>query len=110
MQNELAGYTAWTLIKYPHTGMYEQESRIYFRARAETALSRIINENNDDETIAIISHGGMINMLFRCFIESPIGSTISIANGDTGIHHWRIESNKRTIVFCNSQEHMKYLS
>jgi 2,3-bisphosphoglycerate-dependent phosphoglycerate mutase len=97
-------------IKYPHTEMYEQESQIYFRARAETALSRIINENNDNETIAIVSHGGMINMLFKCFIESPPGSAISIANGDTGIHYWRIESNKRTIVFCNSQEHMKNLS
>jgi 2,3-bisphosphoglycerate-dependent phosphoglycerate mutase len=93
-------------IKYPHTRVYEQESHIDFRSRAETALSKIINENNDAETIAVISHGGMINMLFRCFIESPGNSTISIANSDTGIHHWRVKNNKKTIIFCNSREHI----
>ena len=93
-------------IKCPHTRIYEQESLIDFRSRAETAFSKIINENNDDETIAIVSHGGMINMLFRCFMESPLNSTISIANGDTGIHHWRIENGKKTIILCNNQQHL----
>jgi 2,3-bisphosphoglycerate-dependent phosphoglycerate mutase len=94
-------------IKYPHTRIYEQESQIDFRLRAETVLSKIINENSDDETIAIISHGGMINMLFKCFMESPVNSKISIANGDTGIHHWKIKKDKREIILCNSQEHLK---
>jgi len=94
-------------IKYPHTRVYEQKSQIDFRSRAETALSRIINENNDEETIVIVSHGGMINMLFKCFIEVPINSTISITNGDTGIHQWRIKNNKRIIVSCNNQEHIR---
>ena len=93
-------------VKYPHTRIYEQESQIDFRSRAETVFSGIINENNDDETIAVISHGGMINMLFRSFMEAPVNSTTSITNSDTGIHHWKIENNRRTIVFCNNQEHI----
>jgi 2,3-bisphosphoglycerate-dependent phosphoglycerate mutase len=94
-------------VKYPHTRIYEQESQIDFRLRAETILSKIINENSDDETIAVISHGGMINMLFKCFMESPVNSKISIVNGDTGIHHWKIKKDKREIILCNSREHLK---
>ena len=93
--------------KHPHTNIYEQESQIEFRSRAETIFSKIINENNDDETIAIISHGGMIGKLFCSFIQSPMNSKIWIASGDTGMHHWKVEDNERVIVFCNSQEHLK---
>jgi 2,3-bisphosphoglycerate-dependent phosphoglycerate mutase len=93
-------------IKYPHTRIYEQESLIDFRMRAETVLSKIIYENNDDEIIAIVSHGGMINMLFKSFIESPINSKISLSNSDTGIHHWRIKNNKKSIILCNHKEHI----
>lgn len=94
-------------IKYPHTRIYEQESQIDFRMRAETMMSKIINENDDEQTIVIISHGGMINMLFKSFIESPINSKISISNSDTGIHHWRIKKDKREIILCNNNEHIK---
>lgn len=93
-------------IKYPHTRVYEQESQIDFRARAESIFSEIINENNEEDTIAVISHGNMINMLFKCFIETNMNSTISIANSDTGIHHWKVKNNKRTIILCNSQAHI----
>ena len=93
--------------KYPHTRVYEQESQIDFRSRIETALSKIIYENKTDETIIIVSHGGAINMLFKSFIESPINSTITIKTGDTGIHHWRIKDNKRSIIFSGKQEHLE---
>jgi 2,3-bisphosphoglycerate-dependent phosphoglycerate mutase len=95
--------------KYPHTRIYEQESYIDFRMRAETILSKIINENKEEETIAIISHGGMINMLFKSFLEMPIDNKISIKNSDTGIHHWRINNGNREIILCNSNEHIKYI-
>jgi 2,3-bisphosphoglycerate-dependent phosphoglycerate mutase len=93
--------------KYPHTRIYEQESQIDFRMRAETILSKITNENNDDDTIAVISHGGMINMLFKCFIESPVNCQISISNSDTGIHHWKIRGRKKEIILCNGREHLQ---
>ena len=93
--------------KYPHTRVYGQESYIDFRMRAETVLSKIINENKEDDTIAIISHGGMINMLFKSFLESPVNSKVSIKNSDTGIHHWRIKNGNREIILCNGNEHIK---
>jgi len=93
--------------KYPHTKIYEQESYIDFRMRAETILSKIINENDEENTIVIVLHGGMINMLFKSFLESPINSKISIKNSDTGIHHWRINNGNREIILCNNIEHIK---
>ena len=96
--------------KHPHTRVYEQESIIDFRSRAETALSKIINESNSDATIAIVTHGGVINMLFRSFIESPINSEISIFTGDTGIHHWRIRENNKSIIFSGKEDHLNSLN
>lgn len=96
-------------IKYPHTELYNMESMIQFRMRAETALSKIINENNPDYTIAIVGHGGIINMLFRSFLELPVNTRISLATGDTGIHNWHLKDNMRRIVFSNSQIHLNSL-
>ncbi len=93
-------------IKYPHTAMYECESMIQFRARAENILSKIINENQPDDSIAVVSHGGMINMLFRSFLQLPINDNIFLSTGDTGIHKWSIENNNRRINFSNSQIHL----
>ena len=93
-------------IKHLHTRVYEQESYIDFRMRAETIMSKIVNENKEDDKIAIISHGGMINMLFRCFIEVPMNNKISIKNSDTGIHYWKIKNGNKEIVFSNKNEHI----
>ena len=92
--------------KHPHTRIYNQESQIDFRSRIETALSKIINENDSDETIVIVSHGGAINMLFRSFIESPLNSKITVLTGDTGIHHWRIKDNNRSIIYAGKDGHL----
>jgi len=94
-------------IKYLHTRVYEQESYIDFRMRSETIISKIINENNEDDKIVIVSHGGMINMLFRSFIEVPINNKISINNSDTGIHYWKIKNGNKEIVYTNKNEHIR---
>ncbi len=93
-------------VKYPHTAMYGCESMINFRARAENILSKIINENQSEDSIAIVTHGGMINMLFRSFLQLPSNDTVFLSTGDTGIHKWNIENNNRRIVFANSLVHL----
>ena len=93
--------------KYPHTAVYEQESDIHFRMRAETVLSRILNENPADSTIAVVSHGGLINQLFNSFLRLPVTSnTVYIPSGDTGIHEWRVDGNSRWIINTNLQKHL----
>ena len=57
---------------FSHTIVYEQESDIQFRMRAETVLSKIINENPTDSTIAVISHGGLIGQLFQSFFNVTV--------------------------------------
>lgn len=98
--------------KYPyipdvplHTAVYEQESMLLFRYRADFILSKIISENEADSTIAIVTHGGMINQLYRAFLSLPIQSNFVFCTGDTGIHEWVIEGCKRFIVMSNYLGH-----
>lgn len=84
--------------------VYGQESRVEFRKRAENAFERILNENDSDATIAIVSHGGMINQLYHVFLGLPIESKIFFGTGDTGIHEW-ILKEERYILRGNYLEH-----
>jgi len=96
--------------KYPHTIVYEQESDIQFRMRAETILSKIINEHSMDATIAVFSHGGLINQLFNSFLRLPVTSNnVYLHSGDTGIHEWRTDGNSRGIIHVNLQKHLENL-
>lgn len=95
--------------KKPHESYYGQETLIEFRARAELVLSRIIYDYPCDKRIAIVSHGGMINMLFRSFMCLPLVTDFRIHNGDTAVHLWTINENKRSINFLNSTEHLALL-
>ncbi len=45
-------------------------------------LSKIISESAEDDTVAIVSHGGMINQLYRSFLRLPADSDIFFATGD----------------------------
>lgn len=99
--------------KYPkvknlpvHESVYEQETRLHFRYRAEYILSKIISENTDESTIAIVSHGGMILQLYRAFLKLPVDSNVVFVTGDTGIHEWVIGEENR-IIRANMQEHLK---
>lgn len=109
----LAGLDHATVLKkYPyvdnlpvHASVYEQESMLEFRFRAEYMLSKILSENGEDSTVAVVTHGGMINQLYRSFMRVPVDSDIGFATGDTGIHHWRITESKRIIVKANLTGH-----
>ena len=98
--------------KYPkvknlpiHESVYEQESRLHFRYRAEHMLSKIISENPVESTIAVVSHGGMILQLYRAFLKLPMDSNVVFATGDTGIHEWLIK-DERIILKSNFLEHL----
>ena len=89
--------------KYPRPEiniLYGQESDFQFRMRVETALSKIVNENPVDSTIAIISHGGMI-ICFSRVLKLPVNSEVYISKGDTGIHEWCTDGNSQRIIYIN---------
>ena len=96
--------------RQPYDTFAETESEIQFRARAEGFLSKLlfVHRNQSDlRRICIVSHGGMINMLFHSLMNLPFRSEISLATGDTGIHLWRIDGSRKRIVFSNAQEHLR---
>ncbi len=84
-----------------HQALYQQESMLDFRFRAEHALSRIISENEENAVIALVSHGGMINQLYHAFLSLPLKSDLWVLTGDCGFHAWQIREGKRRILFAN---------
>lgn len=100
--------------KYPfvpnlplHASVYEQESQLDFRYRAEYILSKIIAENEPDATVIIVSHGGMINQLYQAFLKLPVASGMLFPTGDTGIHEWMIKGEERYVLKANDTTHLK---
>lgn len=103
--------------KYPyienlpvHASVYEQESMLEFRFRADYILSKIISDTastDSDATVAVITHGGMINQLYRSFLRLPIDSDIIFCTGDTGIHSWFVDGKTRRVLMANYTGHTK---
>ena len=88
-----------------HSSVYEQESILEFRYRAEYMLSKLLSENDDEDTIAVVSHGGMINQLYRAFLKLPVETEFLFLTGDTGIHEWVIKENSRIVLRANFIPH-----
>ena len=90
-----------------HEAVYGQESKLEFRHRAEVILSKILSENDENATIAIVSHGGLINQLYQAFLQLPVNSGIFYATGDTGIHEWLIRGQERYIIRADNLAHLE---
>lgn len=84
-----------------HASVYEQESKLEFRFRADYMLSRILSENGEEDTVAIVSHGGMINQLYHSFLNLPVESGMFFGTGDTGIHEWVVSGENRYVLKAN---------
>lgn len=97
--------------KYPqaevpvHLSVYEQESALEFRYRAEYMLSKLLSENDENSTLAVVTHGGMINQLYQAFFKLPLDSEFKFWTGDTGIHEWRVNGKARILVKANYIPH-----
>ena len=48
------------------------DAMLGFRYCTEHILSKLLSENYEEETIAVVTHGGMINQLYRAFFKLPI--------------------------------------
>ena len=92
-----------------HEAIEGGESMIEFRARAERFWSKLISayyEEGINKRICIVSHGGMISMLFRSFLNLPISADVWMGTGDTGVALWRIKGATRLVVYSNCHEHL----
>lgn len=93
----------------PHEAVYGQETRLQFRMRAESALARVLHENPADATVCLVTHGGMINQLFRAFLRLPVDASAWVVSGDTGIHEWVALGDGRGITSINRLDHLDHL-
>ena len=85
--------------------VYGMESMNAFRARAEAAFRRITSMTAPEETVAIVSHGGMINQLWHVLLGLPVESRLWFSTADTGIHEWDIGPKGVRIVHANLTGH-----
>ncbi len=61
--------------------------------------------NNDEETITVVTHGGMINQLYRAFFKLPVESEFGFCTGDAGIHEWFVKEDSRILIRANFVPH-----
>jgi len=83
----------------PHDTLYETESMIDFRTRAELFISKL--KETHYERICLVSHGGMINMLLRSLLELPMTSQMSFSCGDTCLHKIKLLEKECHIYYLN---------
>lgn len=91
----------------PHESVYGQETKLEFRLRAENVMSRVFQENQESDVICLVTHGGMINQLFRAFFKLPLDFNAWITSGDACVHEWIAITGGRGVNLLNSQEHLK---
>ena len=70
----------------PDKSVYEQESLVEFRDRAERILTKILAEASENDTVAVVTHGGTINQLYHAFLKLPVKDGMFFSTADTGIH------------------------
>ena len=85
--------------------VYGQESKLEFRRRADSVLTSIIKESSDEDVIAIVSHGGMINQLYHSALNMPEDSKNTFITSDTGVHIWEKHGDKIRIITANMNAH-----
>lgn len=95
-------YEKYPVVDTPmHESVYEQESMLEFRSRAEKVLSALLHDNDEQSTVAVVTHGGMIGQLYKAFFRLPVDSEYSFASGDTALHEWEITDGKRRLIKSN---------
>ena len=83
---------------------------VEFRARAERIFRKILSEADDKETVAVVTHGGMINQLYHVFLNLPVADGLFFGTADTGIHEWIVTPDGRRVARANFDAHAKEIN
>lgn len=92
--------------KKPHHKIAEAESMIEFRGRAERFMSILKEEYSGVDNVCIVSHGGMINMLYRALMGFSVVTSNSISCGDTAVNKFVMSEDSCHIIYINKQDHL----
>ncbi len=83
------------------------ESRIAFHGRVREYWSRLVATEPAPRRLAIVTHGGVIQMLLLCFLGLPLDSPVRIGALDASIHLWRLDQAERRLLLANVQTHLE---
>lgn len=103
MQRNPPRHGDWYL---PHEPAPGGESLITFRSRAEGFFSKLLLDTGREGRVGLVTHGNMISMLFRCFINVPVLTEVRLVVDFGSIHLLQIDGRKRRIVFLNRSEYL----
>ena len=70
-------------------------------------LYGILAEAANDETVAVVTHGGTINQLYHAFLKLPVKDGMFFSTADTGIHEWIVEQTECRVARSNYNAHTK---
>lgn len=74
--------------------------------RAHHVVTRLKQEFNDDANIAVVSHGGFIQMMLRAFLGLPDPRGVRFGHDNASINHLKISEDRVTLVKVNDISHL----
>lgn len=89
-----------------HEVMPEGESTLHqFQRVADFWFS--LYDGPNDRTIAVVSHGGTIQCLYRAALGLPVNTPNVFGTGDTCVHEWQFEPGGRIrVALANCTRHL----
>ncbi len=75
--------------------------------RAARFWARLLEQVSPADRVLVVSHGGLINMLYRVFLGLPVESNhLRFPTGDTGMHLWEMRDGLSIVHFANFTAHL----
>ena len=96
---------AW-LNNLPRPHIEGAENNAEFATRAEQALTNILNETESETTVAVFTHGGLLNRLLQNFLTPANGKHISFVFNNASLSIVDVYSESIKLVLLNSTTHL----
>jgi 2,3-bisphosphoglycerate-dependent phosphoglycerate mutase len=94
------------LAEDPSHAMPGGESLAQFRDRVTGALRRIAREAGA-ETIALVTHGGVLGVLYREAMGIPLEAPRSYTTLNAGVNHFRFVDDRWSVVRWGDTDHLE---
>lgn len=90
----------------PSHAMPGGESLVQFRDRVTGALRRLAREVGAG-TIAVVTHGGVLGVLYRVAMEIPLDAPRTYETLNAGVNHFRFVDDRWSIVRWGDADHLE---
>ena len=94
------------LAEDPSHAMPGGESLVQFRVRVTDALRRLAREVGAG-TIAVVTHGGVLGVLYRVAMGIPLDAPRTYETLNAGVNHFRFVDDRWSIVRWGDADHLE---